>query len=100
VSGDEPRPGTAAREEGSSPRRSAESSRPFPSGRGRAQADGDPDGDSEFAGNRSAPAEDVAQSEAPDDDGWTGDEDNVGKRAPGRAAPKVSDRRHHGVRGT
>lgn len=96
MAGEKQRRGTGAdRDE---PPRAAESPQPFPSGHARPQADGDPDGDSEFAGNRSAPAEDVAQADAPDNDGWSGVEDNVENRPPGDAAPARSDPHHRGDR--
>ena len=89
-----PAPGTPL---GGRPSRRADS-RPFPTGRARPQADGDPDGDSEFAGDRSAPAEDVAQADAPENDGGTGAEDNVERRAPAGAAPARSNPHHRGDR--
>ena len=70
---------------------------PFTSGRSaRPQADGDPD----FAGDRSAPAEDVAQTDAPENGGWSGAEDNVEKRAPGRSGATERDPHHRGDRRT
>jgi hypothetical protein len=70
---------------------------PFaPGSSARPQADGDPD----FAGNRSAPAEDVAQTDAPENDGWSGAEDNVEKRAPGRDGTTSRDPHHRGDRRT
>jgi hypothetical protein len=70
---------------------------PFASGRSaRPQADGDPD----FAGDRSAPAEDVAQTDAPENDGWSGAEDNVEKRAPGQPGATRRDPHHRGDRRT
>jgi len=68
---------------------------PFPDGKAaRPQADGDPD----FAGDRSGAAEDVAQTDAPDNGGWSGAEDNVEKRRPGVANPSLADPHHRGDR--
>lgn len=64
------------------------------------QADGDSGDDADFAGDRSAAAEDVAQGDAPENDGWSGAEDNVEKRAPGRGAAPLSDPHHRGDRRT
>ena len=78
-------------------RESAAAEKPFPAGRAaRPQADGD----SDFAGDRSAAAEDVAQADAPENDGWSGAEDNVEKRRPGSATPGPPDPHHRGDRRT
>jgi hypothetical protein len=80
---------------GKSGREAAAAEKPFPDGRAaRPQADGDPD----FAGDRSAAAEDVAQTGAPENGGWSGAEDNVEKRPPGSTPPSPADPRHRGDR--
>ena len=76
-------------------RERADGQKPFPAGGGaRSQADGEPD----FAGDRSAAAEDVARTDAPENDGWSGAEDNVERRRPGFANLAVSDPHHRGDR--
>jgi len=86
------------------PRATDRSAQPFSEGRSpqllsegrspRPQADGDPD----FAGDRSAAAEDIAQTDAPENGGWSGAEDNVEKRRPGTAAATTWDPHHRGDR--
>jgi hypothetical protein len=78
-----------------SPRERSDSRKPFPEGRAaRPQADGDPD----FAGDRSAAAEDIVQTGSSENDGWSGAEDHLENRPPGSADRAVSDPHHRGDR--
>jgi hypothetical protein len=79
------------------PRERPASAKPFPEGKSaRPQADVDPDS----AGDRSGAAEDVAQTDAPENDGGSGAEDNVQESKPGAASPSPADPRHRGDRRT